>query len=231
MALWDAADLLERCQRAADRPTTDESMAPADWYAFLTEAQFEWITHLASICPATQYGAPVQLVSADGGYTYDFPDDADGDPLFPMGQLEIRATRSGALLQPGNDWSDRGDYVPEGTRIRMPNGRSRTFPQGPWARYIAPPAAISASSAPTMQPKHARILLVYRACRKWASKGGLRDPQPFLDQESEAWYGAPAAGVTGILGMLKTQYAFEGMAAIADEAGDFPWWRSMNDQP
>ena len=90
MAKYDSADLLARCYRAAQRPTTDAQQTSVDWYAFLTEAQDEWFSHLASICPEVLYGNPVVMTSADGGYTYTFGVDADGDPIFPMGHIEIR---------------------------------------------------------------------------------------------------------------------------------------------
>lgn len=232
MALWDSADLLERCIRNAKRPASDASMAPADWFAYLTEAQQFWVGTLATMAPDSQIGAPVQLVSSDSGYTYDFPwvDDADHSlgRVFPVGQVEIRATRGGQLLVPGAEWSDFGDFVAEGDRIRIPGGRARLFPNGPWARFVTIPEELDATHEPVLKPRHARTLLVARACANWARRGGQTDPQPYLDQEHEAWFGAPDKGVTGLLGMFKSQYAFQGNDAIPEafEVGT-AWWRGM----
>jgi hypothetical protein len=230
--LYDSADLLARCLRIARRPATDQTMTPADWYGLLTEAQIVWMGHLATVAPATQYGAPVQLTTSDGGLTYDFPFVDPGEEslgrVFPVGEVEIRATRGGQLLLPCADWSDWGDFVPEGARIRMPGGRSRTFPGGgPWARYMVLPRELDASHEPVMQPVQARSLLPYRAVAKWARQGGLQDPQPFLDEEAEIWYGAPEKGVHGLLGLLKQQYAFSGNEAVADVESGTAWWRGM----
>jgi hypothetical protein len=227
MAKYDSADLLERCVRLSMRPTTDAQQTTADWYAFLTEAQDEWYAHFASIVPEVLYGDPVVLTSADGGYTYTFGLDAAGDPIFPIGHVELRTSRNGAVLLPTTDWGNVGDFLLEGNKIRWPNGAARSFgSEGPVARFITPPDVISASVQPVLIPKAARMLLVHRACAKWARRGGMRDPQPFLDQEQELWLGNPEAGVMGILGTLKTQANFSGAAAVADDGA--AWWRNIN---
>lgn len=230
--LWDTADLLARCIRDASRPTTDQMTPPEDWYAFLTEAQEEWMDSLSSIAPEALYGAPVRLTSADGGYTYDFPwvNDADHDEgrVEPFGAIEIRATRSGELLYPCPEWSDRGDFTPEMSLIRIPGGRTRQFPNGPYARFITPPGVIDEDHEPVIVPKRVRKLLVYRALAKWARKGGRQDPQPYMDQEHEAWFGNPETGVHGLLGMLRNRFAFQGTDAIPDYTDNSgAWWRGM----
>ena len=129
---------------------------------------------------------------------------------------------------PTVEWGNSGDYILEGNRIRWPNGQRRTFGStGPVARFITPPTEISASVEPALKPAFARILLVHRACVKWARRGGLRDPQPFLDQEAEAWLGAPENGVMGILGALRTQANFSGLQAVAPHDVE-AWWRGMD---
>lgn len=227
MALWDSADLLQRFNDYALRPAneTGADAWTARAYRLLTEAQSEWITSIAAVAPESQYGAPTRMVSTDAGATYEFRD-AAGNPVFPMGHAEIRASRSGVVLWPTSDASTAGDYVPEGNRIRIPNGQTRAFPDGPYARFVAPGGEISATAAPTLQPPHARILIVYRALAKWARRGGMRDPQPFLDMENEAWLGNAAAGVHGILGALRTQHAFGGACA---PMGADSWWRGNPD--
>lgn len=227
MALWDSADLLSRMVSYMLRPESETSDASnvALYYALLTEAQSEWVTHIASVAPSSQVGAPCLMVSTDGGQTYEFRN-AQNVKVFPMGHAEIRASRGGPLLLPTSDASMAGDYVPEGDHIRIPNGVTRVYPAGPYARFIDPAGEISASSAPTLNPPHARILLVFRALSKWARRGGMRDPQPFLDMENEAWFGNPAAGVHGILGMLQTQQAVGGIP-MSSMGGS--WWRGNAD--
>ena len=229
MAKLDSADLLAKCQRAAMRPTTDAQQSPADWYAFLSEAQDEYYNTFAAICPQVLYSPPTVMTTADGGLTYTFGVDSDGRNIFPMGSVEVRTSPNSSVLVPTTDWSNTGGFVQEGDHIRWPNGRKLTFgTTGPTARFIAPPGIIDDTHQPTLMPYSARLLLVYRACAKWARRGGLRDPQPFLDQEMEVWLGNPANGVMGILGMLKLQYGFSGNEGLGDEYGDARWWANIN---
>lgn len=225
MAKYDSADLLARCIRNAQQPAFGSATSTTDWYAYLSESQDEWFTIFASIVPDVLYGPSVVLTTTDDGLTYTFGTDADGDPIFPMGHIELRAAPNGTVLTPTVDWGNAGDYLIDGDTIRFPNGQKRTFGgDGPVARFITPPNVIDELTQPVLKPKFARILLVYRALAKWARRGGLRDPQPYLDQEAEAWLGAPENGVMGILGALKTQANFSGAAAIAPHSGE-AWWR------
>jgi hypothetical protein len=225
--LYSSADLLQRYIDMAQRPTTESASADFRALAFrlMTEAQSEWITHFAAIVPDVVRSSPLKMESTDGGYTYEFRDSL-GNGVFPIGHVEIRASRTGPVLTPCSDTAVMGDYVPEGYRIRIPNGQMRTFTEGPYARAVLPPGPITEDVEPTLQPPFARVLIVYRALSKWARRGGMRDPQPFLDMENEAWYGNPNAGVTGILGALRTQHAYAGMAMPTDPAA---WWRGNPD--
>ena len=226
---YSSADLLARCQRAALRPSTDAQQTPADWYAFLTEAQDEWYQHFATVCPEVLYQNPTVMTTADGGLTYTFGVDADGNNIFPMGSVEIRANPGGPLLLPTVEWGVMNDYVREGDHIRWPNNQKRTYgTTGPVARFIAPAGTIDDTHQPTLKPLAARLLLVYRACAKWARRGGLRDPQPFLDMEQEVWLGNPAAGTNGVLGMLRSQFLFSGLEGISASDNDVAWWRGIN---
>jgi hypothetical protein len=221
MAQYDSADLLSRCKALAQRPATDEDMSDAQWYIFLEEAQTYWIGQLAAHCPEVMYGAPELMTSSDGGYTYTVAN-------YPLGHMEIRASRNGALLRPGPEWDDAADYTQEGQTIRIPGGRTRSFTDGPYARYVAVPGLLNASTAPVMKPAHMRLLLVPRACYIYAARGGYRDPTPFLQMEQKLWAGDPnLAGDTGYLGQLKTQYFGAGMAAVRPY--DDAWWRGSPD--
>ena len=170
MPLFDSADLLRRVKNLARRPASDQSVTDAQWYDYLTEAQAEVYPEIFSRFPAMGYGAPVLLTTADSGKTYTFGLDAAGDPVRPTGHAEIYpnlATIPDSPLQAG------ADYIWEGSQIRMPNNRTRSFSAGPYARFVlSPTAAISAASAPVLLPKHARMLLVYKALEQWASRPG-----------------------------------------------------------
>lgn len=219
MALYDSADLLARAKFRARRPSPDESMSDANWYALLTDAQAHWVRQLATHVPEQMYTAEI-LTTADAGVSYDFASE-------PLGEYELRATPNGRLLIPGPDWDPGVDFVPNGKKIRFPGGRAKTFTGGPAARYVKAPGVIDATTEPTLLPMHARILLCARACIEWARRGGLEDPQPYLDWENELWFGNPAMGETGILGALKQQYFLRGAEAVP-QGGVEDWWRFID---
>jgi hypothetical protein len=212
MALWDAADLLARSKRLLNRPTSDQGMTDADWYAFLTEGQAKWFEIIATHAPHVLYGDPEQLTTADGGETYDF-----ASTPFPGGHIEVRQSRSGPVLRIGQDWEASADFTWEGDKLRVPDGQSRTFSDGPFARYVAAPAVIDASTAPTLKPPAARLLIVYDALAHAAVRMGTHDPATFRDLEQRAAWGDPRnPGDVGIIGTLKTQ--------IYPGAGTGRWW-------
>ena len=156
--------------------------------------------------------APTLLTSADSNETYTFGTDADSDNIVPLAVM-IFAKKDGRPLRPGTYWDLAADYVWEGDKIRFARGKTKAFSDGPYARFITPPGDISAAIEPTLLPKQARVLLVYRAVALWASRGGVRDPQTYFDLEERAWVGRPEVGDYGFLGM-KMQNPFQGMEAF-----------------
>lgn len=184
MATWDSADCLARCKRFARRPATDESYLDTDWYAVLTEAQAEAVADIAARSPDALYGSPVLLTTADSGATYTFGTDAAADNEFPLGHAEIYASLSAIPdepLEPGID------FIVEGQKIRIPNNKTKTFSAGPYARFVLQPRTIDASNAPTIQPKSARMTIVYGAVGKWASRPGSgADPSYWEKKRDEA---------------------------------------------
>lgn len=218
MATWDSADLLARCQRESGVPSTTEFPADADWYAWLTESQAHWYAqYLAMGLQPADWTAPTALETSDNK-VYTFP-----SSVRPW-TVEVYTTDGGDLMLPGQYDDPEADYVWEGDQIRITRGKSRTFSGGPVARWIAPPTTIDGSTAPTLQPDFARILLVYRACILWATRGGMNDPTPFRALEAQAWYGDPNRGEHGILGMLRMQNPLSGAAAYRH--GSNVWGRN-----
>lgn len=170
MAIWDTADLLKRCKRLARRPVTDQAVPDDAWYDWMTEAQEEVYVDLFSRFPDYGYSAPVLLATADGGLTYTFGLDADGAPVRPTGHAEIYPNLSAI---PDSPLSPGADFLIEGGLIRMPGNRTRSFANGPYARFVADPdVAIDSTHQPQLQPKSARMLLVFKALEKWASRPG-----------------------------------------------------------
>lgn len=210
MAFVDSADLLARSKALAQRPAVDEQMADPDWYALLTEAQAAWFSTIAAQAPWVLVGAPTLMTTADGGETYTFP-----SGIMPF-YAEVYDAKDGRLLRPCHYTDSSGDYVWEGENIRFPRGITKSFPAGPYARYVAPPGVLDGTNQPTLQPPHARLLLVYRSAALWAERGGMRDPSPFLLLEKNFWLGNPQTGEVGLLGLLKSQNPWLGTGAFRE---------------
>ena len=210
MALFDSADLLARFLRMSGVPTSRSFPLDADIYAWLTDANVKWHNVIAQHAPYSQYGALIKLSTADDGETYTF---ASG--VYPIGAIEVyEKPVQGRLLQPGAFWDTNADYTNEGNKIRIPAGKKKAFGDGPYARYMADGAEISADNEPVLRPTSVNLLLVATACAYWATRGGMKDPRPFLQEAQDLWIGDGETDF-GILGMLKTQHAFQGLESFA----------------
>ena len=73
MATWDVADLLQRVQDYAGRPTTDAVFTDAFWYRRLTEAEQEWKPIIAAHYPNEMWVGPY-LMRSVGDQTFLFGD-------------------------------------------------------------------------------------------------------------------------------------------------------------
>lgn len=215
MALWDSAYLLARCKYLARRPATDQAVTDTNWYELLTLAQPEVAADLFTRVPDLQYSAPVLMTSSDGGYTFGWGNDAGGDPIRPTGHAEIypdlRSIPDYPLI-PGVD------FLFEGAKIRIPNNRTRTFSSGPYSRFVArPDTEITALVAPTIQPKQARILLVWKALEFWASRPGSGAKPSYYE-------GRYKDALEKILLDLRTSY---NMSGVQPAGGlERAWWYS-----
>lgn len=218
MSLYDSADLLARSQRLLNRPSTDESLASADWYAFLGEGQQRVTGLIAVQCPEAMYGAPVKLTTSDSGLTYTFgTDSATGQNVSPIGHIELRESPTGAMILPASAWDNTTlGYLFESDTIRWPGQKTRTFSDGPYARFITMPGLLNATNAPTLKPVFARELLVYDACERAAVRIG-QDPSPYAAMFDARW--------PEILQAITT--SFHGAGVIATQGGGQGlWWRA-----
>jgi hypothetical protein len=225
VALFDSADLLLRLKRLLVRPASEDVPSPdADantlYYALLQDAQLLVVLELATHVPDAMYTS-AKLTTADSGVSYDFAAE-------PLGQYELRQSPTGRVLIPGPEWDMGADFVPNGSKIRFPGQKAKTFGNGPWARYVPTPGLLNGTNAPTLQPTFARILLPPRAAMLWATRGGLRDPKPYEDEFNEEFYGDLVKGKVGVLGALKNQVFLQGSAAVPSITGD-DWWRFVDD--
>lgn len=170
---YDAPGLLGRFNLMAGRPNTTpttDAIADDTKYTYLSDAQQYTLTRLSSIVAKVLYGAPALLSTNDGGYTYTFGQDADGNNAFPLGRTGIFTSLAAVPdypLQPGVD------YLDEGTRIRGVDNMPIT---GPLYRYgLAPIEAISQFGDPVLQPPSSRMLIVIKAVADFAESANIRN--------------------------------------------------------
>lgn len=214
MAFMDRAALLAQCKKYAQRPTSDAQMDDPSWYELLTQAQSEVIAKLSTSFPAHFYGAPVQLVTADGGKTYTFGTDADGDNLAPFGHVEVYARENGRVYYASTyDGYATDSFVIEGAKIRMPRNVARTFSNGPFARFVAEPGVIDASHEvdTRLVPKQFRQMLVWDALSRWCAIGQFRDPTTYQQYFARDYETAVMT--------LATQYSSQGTPSFGAD-----WW-------
>lgn len=217
MALFDSADLLAKCKLYARRPAVDAAMPDTSWYSFLTDAQPEVYRDIFSRRPEMGYGVPILMTTADGGLTYTFGNDAAGDPIRPIGVAQIfpnlRAIPSDPLY-PGDD------FTWEGSLIRIPGNRARQFTGGPYARLVLrPDVAIDGTHQPQLQPKSARLLLVWKALEAWASRPGSgASPVYYATKYNDS--------LDKVLMELAT--AYNQQAAQGAGLGGGAWWQSSD---
>jgi len=222
---WSSSQLLARFKAQAGLPASQETPTDPQIYDYLSLGQEHcyglWAIHF----PHDLVGDPTIMSTSDSGATYQFSGD-----IFPLGLVEIRESPTGRLLVPGEEFDPNADYVWEGDQIRVPDSGTTTFDDGPYARYISPPAEISATEEPTLKPTFARIMCVYYALYLWANQPGnasVKSPDTFLSLFNNAWTGDKRVqGDSGIMGVLKTQLYGDGVGSMAPV--NVMWWRGIN---
>jgi len=180
MAIWDGPYILGQFNRMAGRPQADQ-ITDSTKYLWLSEAQEQVVADIASRMPEVLYpvsAAPMQ--TADGGKTWDYGTDSDGNPIFPMGKARIYTAPTAVPwcpLTPGID------YLDEGNRIEIPNGG--TFAGQLYWRGIQSPPDISPTQPPVIQPPPARHLITLCAVKNFGQAGNIN---PDLGmQMTELW--------------------------------------------
>lgn len=216
----NSAELLRRMRLVTRRPENDRDLTNERAYTFLTDAQNELVFNLSAHIPDILKGTPILLTSEDGGETYDFPNE-------PLGHIEIYPAPYTDPLVEGPLWSLHADYTREGSKkIRMSQGRPRTFANGPWARYIVMPGVIDATRNPTIQPNVIRRVLPWKAAELWAESGNQYDPTPYRNRAQKMLWGDPESpGDLGIIPAYKLQHMSSGAVATP---GLGLWWRSRD---
>lgn len=221
MADFDSAWCLARFRRITGTTTNTADTADADAYALLSSAQVAMMKTLSAVAPHSQMDAPQALTTADSGVTYTLTS-------YPMAHLELYdgATNNRRIFPVGYSQNGSDGYVLEGQTIRWPGGRTRTFSNGLYARYVKTPASITALVEPVLRPADARLAMCYLAASEWAHESGAVDPSPFDDQYRKLMRGdAAIPGDVGIIGTLQMQASLQGLPS----ASAWSYWHQSSD--
>lgn len=175
MASFDTNDLIIRFQNEAGLGTTSE-VTDAMICTRLATAQGEVLRRLASRVPEAFYQAPTALTAAADRKTFTFGNDAQGNAIMPMGDVQIANTLS-AFVSPEYfaGWLSARDFIDEGTRIRIPGNRA--YAGTLYGRWIPTPPDIALGTPnvePVLNPADVRTLIVLKAVADWASEGNAR---------------------------------------------------------
>jgi hypothetical protein len=204
MALgWAAADLLTRFNSLARRPATDAVGTP-EKYSYLAQGQVDALLDIALLAPDAFFVAPVALTAAADRKTFTFP-----SSIRPVGPVELYPSLAAI---PDSPMVEGVDFMAEGSQIRITNNRAHAGDI--YARYVAMPSDIDASTEPTLAPPQARELIVFKAVALFAEAGGLRGD--LADRMEQRYQQA----LRKWLLYFHNQYDGQGTGASAIDGGD-----------
>lgn len=226
---WTSADLYDRFLLYLGRGNggvmdADELWTATRVYRQLADAQEAVYADLSPIAPYAFVSVPIKLYTLDGGKTYRFPPSTSAIATqlttYPLGHVEVYAQESGGReLLASTYGTPSGDFVFEQGIIRAPGNRTRTYSNGPWARFVQMPGRLAADQEPTLQPPAARELILYKALADAANvSAGQTDPGPW-----EAKYAEARRRWTVV---WQTQYRSAGNQAFVANGG--PWWLGLD---
>lgn len=203
MAYMDSVDMLDRANRLCRIATNATFPVAADWYAWFTEADNEIKLEFSYLVPNAFLGSPTLMATGDGGMTYTFGNDAAGNPIFPVGDVQIFNSQTSINAMGMPDFNPGQDYLIEGNKIRWPNNVPRTFSDGPYARFVTPTVVIDANHPSTL-PTEYRQSVIYKAAATNALSGLQQDPTMY-EQKYQSF--------RNIMEMsLKRQFRYQGAA-------------------
>jgi hypothetical protein len=171
MATFDSAYCLALFKSYAGLQAANEYDDNADLYPRLARSQNTVIQLIAQRYPKALYQQPIPITSSDGGKTFPFGNDPQGNPIVPMGWVQIAPTLNAFQGKFFSGWTEDWDFMDEGTHIRMKG--TRVWTGTLFARFVPVPPDITATVQPILQPAAARELIVIDAVKEWAGEGGL----------------------------------------------------------
>lgn len=217
MADFDSEDLLDRFKDEAGLPEASE-YTDTQLYRRLSDGQRAVIREIAARYPKCLYQAPAALTPSGDRTTFTFgadPNDPTRD-IMPIGTVQIASSLSAFSGDTFAGWVEGIDFLDEGTRIRIPAGRSWSGTL--YGRWVPTPPSISDSVQPILLPAEARVLIVTKAVELFAGEG---DQHAELAARMERRWAKDFP-----VWMLTFRKRFQGGGALVDPAR---WWLSSPD--
>jgi hypothetical protein len=159
---FTTADLVSRVRRYLPNPQNTDFPSTTDVYAVMQEATQEFARDLLQPCPWLGMQAPALMTTSDGGLTWQYGTDADGNPISPLGATSIYRRREDVQDFP---LACGTDYYDEGTQIRMPANRADpiSYPDGaPYFYGNTPQVYVDGTHNPNVNPVDIRIAIVWK---------------------------------------------------------------------
>lgn len=222
MAVFDVADCLSRIAIELNRPSTDEALPSSVLYGFLQRGQERAFGDLSVRIPNKQWSDPVLLTTADGGLTYTFGTDAglptNYQAIAPEGHIELYPSLAAI---PSAPLLESVDFIMEGTLIRSLGHYPRTYPNGPYARFLYAPGVVDGTTGVlTLRPVFARMLIVWDACAS-ACRRLKRDPSVYDSGDLHTGTGWYQRDLRAVLLRMRNQADTEGVGAGQGASGDW----------
>ena len=202
--MMNAADLLELFNDLTGRAATD-SIPSTKKYTWLSRAMYEVVSELATVTPRSLYQkvgtSALPTLSTSDQNVFTFGDDANGNPIAPLGDVQVYKFITDV---PDTPMVPDLDYVSEGSQIRLPHDRK--YGGTLYWRGIVMPAPITAATTQLpLLPIEANELIGIRAARNFAESGNVRNAS-LADRMEKRW----AQRFPKICLLLKRQFSAGG---------------------
>ena len=219
MPVWTSPDLLAAFKREVGLNDANEYDDTTDLYPRLARAQVQLIEAIASRYPNPLYSAPFALTPSADRTTFSFGTDAQGQPILPLGWVQISPNARAFIGDEFVGWVEGTDFLDEGTQIRVT--ANRTFTGTLYCRAVLTPPDIAAAVDPVIQPVSARALIAVLAARDFAGEGAA---QPSLVAAMQAKWNDPLTGFPAL--MLTYRRRYRGGGALLEPR---LWYRGSPD--
>lgn len=207
-----------------NRPDEDDLLDFPEAYFMALSQAHRWMRREISKITTEVLSAdgPFLVTTADSGVSYDLGDTFVG----PIGVWEPPGPPTGIPLFPALPEQARAGFWVEGTTLHLT--QAREYSPGLYVTGVKFNAPALAADANHTLPEYCEDAMELRAAYLLAETPGMAvDAMRFKRRFLNEWTGdREDPSDTGILGILKKRYQFDGIETAVDEV-ERPWWRGI----